>query len=81
MMVRKQLYIDADLDRDLKALAVRTGESEASHVRAALRAYVAARRAPRQHHPLDDVVGKYEGGPDDLAVNHDHYLYGVPKVE
>lgn len=39
-MVRKQLYIDENLERALKALAARTGRSEADHVRTALRAYV-----------------------------------------
>lgn len=24
-------------------------------------------------------AGKAEGLPSDLAMNHDHYLYGVPK--
>ncbi len=28
---------------------------------------------------LKDFVGKAEGLPPDLAVNHDHYLYGLPK--
>ncbi len=27
---------------------------------------------------LKDVIGTVEGPPD-LAENHDHYLYGVPK--
>jgi hypothetical protein len=110
-MVRKQLYIDAELDRALKALSAGSGESEAAHVRAALRAYVsnpmtvAARPSPprsresprtslggsppraagqnqaRRPYPFTDMAGKYQGGPADLAVNHDHYLYGAPKVE
>jgi hypothetical protein len=25
------------------------------------------------------VVGKAEGLPSDLAVNHDHYIHGAPK--
>ena len=28
---------------------------------------------------LKDFVGKAEGLPPDAAVNHDHYLYGLPK--
>jgi hypothetical protein len=28
---------------------------------------------------LRDVIGKAEGLPDDISVNHDHYLYGTPK--
>jgi hypothetical protein len=26
-----------------------------------------------------NIVGKAEGLPDDLAENHDHYVYGTPK--
>jgi hypothetical protein len=28
---------------------------------------------------LANVVGKATGLPPDASVNHDHYLYGVPK--
>jgi hypothetical protein len=28
---------------------------------------------------LKDFVGKAEGLPPDAALNHDHYLYGLPK--
>ena len=48
-MVRKQLYIDDDLNQGLRALAARSGMSEAEHVRAALREYL--RHVP----PVDDA--------------------------
>jgi hypothetical protein len=28
---------------------------------------------------LANVMGKATGLPSDVSVNHDHYLYGVPK--
>ena len=28
---------------------------------------------------LKEFVGKAEGLPPDASVNHDHYLYGLPK--
>ena len=28
---------------------------------------------------LKDFVGKAEGLPPDASINHDHYLYGLPK--
>ena len=34
---------------------------------------------PSLYERLKDVAGKAEGLPPDGAVNHDHYLYGVPK--
>ena len=30
---------------------------------------------------LANVVGKATGLPPDASVNHDHYLYGLPKRE
>lgn len=83
-MVRKQLYIDEDLERALKALAARTGRSEADHVRAALRAYVdtAVATATEGPDPLLELVGLVSDptGPDDVALHHDHYLYGAPRT-
>lgn len=84
IMVRKQLYVDEDLDRALKALAARTGRSEAAHVRAALRAYLSrpSEAAEPGPDPLLELVGLVQDmdGPDDVAANHDHYLYGAPKI-
>lgn len=28
---------------------------------------------------LAPFIGAWEDGPKDLAINHDHYLYGAPK--
>ena len=36
---------------------------------------------PSLYERLKEFVGKAEGLPPDLAVNHDHYLYGLPKRE
>ena len=79
-MIRKQIYLDAELDEALKVLAKRTGRPEAEHVRAALRAYVQARFAPEDD-PLLGFIGLVNdpSGPDDVAENHDYYLYGAPK--
>jgi hypothetical protein len=30
---------------------------------------------------LANVVGKATGLPPDASVNHDHYLYGLPKLQ
>ena len=79
-MKRKQLYLDEETERALKRLAARTGRSEASHVREALRSYVeGAERSVED--PLLRLIGLVDDpdGPTDVAVNHDHYLYGAPK--
>lgn len=76
MMRRKQLYLDDDLDRGLKRLAAETGESEASHVRAAVRSYLEA-HLDLEDDPLGALVGLVadKAGPTDVAERHDKYLY------
>ncbi len=79
-MRRKQIYLDEANERALKRLAARTGRSEASLIREALRRYL----APGGDHdddPFDRLIGLVadETGPDDVAEEHDHYLYGAPK--
>ena len=38
-----------------------------------------ARKIPSLYDRLKPAIGKAQGLPADAAVNHDHYLYGVPK--
>jgi hypothetical protein len=77
-MIRKQIYMDEALDRGLKALAARTGKPEASHVREAVKEYLGRHLTRTDQDPLDALVGLIDdpGGPDDVAENHDRYLYG-----
>ncbi len=82
-MRRKQLYLDEASERALKLLAARTGRSEAYHVRQALRRYLEGLPGVSEEEadPLAGLIGLVDDpeGPDDVAVNHDHYLYGAPK--
>jgi hypothetical protein len=34
---------------------------------------------PTLYERLEPLIGKAEGLPPDMSVNHDHYLYGLPK--
>jgi hypothetical protein len=79
-MRRKQLYLDEASERALKRLAARTGRSEAFHVREALRRYL-GEQPVGEGDPLERLIGLVQdaSGPDDVAENHDHYLYGAPK--
>ena len=76
----KQIYLDDASERALKRLAARTGRSEASHIREALQRYLAS-GAELEDDPLERLIGLVEDehGPDDVAEEHDHYLYGAPK--
>lgn len=77
-MIRKQLYIDDELNRGLKRLAATTGDSEASHVRTALRTYL-DRHVQLHDDPLGQLAGLVadSDGPRDVAERHDAYLYDV----
>ena len=77
---RTQIYVDAASERALKRLAARTGRSEASHIREALQRYLAG-AVEAVDDPLEQLIGLVadEHGPDDVAEEHDHYLYGAPK--
>lgn len=55
-MIRKQLYLDDDLDHELKLLSGRTGLSEAEHVRRALRRYLEHENAGGGFAPLVDLA-------------------------
>jgi hypothetical protein len=77
-MIRKQLYIDEDLNDGLRVLAGRTGRSEAEHVRLALREYLGRRQElGASGDPLLGLIGLVDEptGPTDVAANHDEYLY------
>jgi hypothetical protein len=79
-MRRKQIYLDEANERALKRLAARTGRSEASLIREALERYLAT-GGDSGDDPLERLIGLVpdETGPDDVAEEHDHYLYGAPK--
>ena len=79
-MRRKQIYLDDASERALKRLAARTGRSEASHIREALKRYLAD-GTKGDEDPFEQLIGLVDDrhGPDDVAEEHDHYLYGAPK--
>jgi plasmid stability protein len=82
-MRRKQIYLDDASERALKRRAARTGRSEASLIREALQRYLANGDDHPGDDPLERLIGLVpdETGPDDVAEEHDHYLYGVPKEQ
>lgn len=79
-MIRKQLYIDEELNDGLRVIAGQSGRSEAEHVRTALREYLDRHRHgdAAEDDPLLGLIGLVgdPDGPTDVAANHDEYLYG-----
>ena len=69
---------------ELRARASREGKSLAGLVREAVDVYLGREPpnpAPPSQDPFDGIVGAFNSGVPDAAVNHDHYLYGWPKEE
>lgn len=79
-MRRKQLYLDESTERALRRVAAQSGRSEAAVVREALQRYVAELPMPAED-PLERLIGLVDdpAGPNDVAEEHDHYLYGAAK--
>jgi hypothetical protein len=79
-MYASQADLPRRRERALRRLAARTGRSEASHIREALQRYL-AEGIEHPDDPLERLIGLVpdETGPDDVAEEHDHYLYGAPK--
>lgn len=48
-------------------------------LKASPRPAAGAKEVPSLYERLKPVIGKAVGLPPDAALNHDHYLYGVPK--
>lgn len=79
-MVRKQVYITEQEERQLKKYARKRRVTQAFLIRDALGRYF-SERPEGYANPLDAIIGIGKGGPKDGAINHDHYLYGVPKKQ
>jgi hypothetical protein len=79
-MRRKQILIDEPTDRASSAwrLAPAARKARSCARRSSL---LVSRDAEEGADPLDGLIGLVDDsdGPDDVAEEHDHYLYGAPK--
>ncbi len=78
-MIRKQVYLSQDNERDLKKHSKRLRISEAFLIREAIYQYCRNLEKKETSHPLDGIIGIAAKGRKDGAINHDYYLYGAPK--
>ena len=81
-MRRTQIYIDEDLDRELRATAAAQGRSAAALIRQALRVYLSAdslggHAINADSDPILAMIGTLRGLPEDAATEHDRDLYGL----
>ena len=75
-MRRTQIYLDEDLDRNLRAVAAAEGRSAADLIREAVRRYLAERGGGDAVDPIAAMIGTIKGLPPDAAAEHDRDLYG-----
>ncbi|MGQ0626222.1 MAG: ribbon-helix-helix protein, CopG family [Sporichthyaceae bacterium] len=78
-MRRTQIYLDDDVDRDLRTFAAAEGRSAADVVREALRRFLAEQNSDSTSaDPILAMIGTVSGLARDAAAEHDRDLYGVP---
>jgi Ribbon-helix-helix domain len=82
-MIRYQMFMDEGQKRMLDEMHRRLNVPVAELVRKAIDRMVAEQEAGTTYPPLDEQTGSMlsltgvcEGGPVDLADNHEHYLRG-----
>jgi len=84
-MVRTQVYLPQATYDALVERAREQGLTMAVQIRAALDEYL--RRSESEDEgailqpddPIFKMMGIFDSGLTDVALNHDHYLYGAPK--
>ena len=77
MMIRKQIYLSAALDRQIRLIAQSEGKPEAQVIRERLHAgFLAGQRTGDEDTGLVGLAKRAaKGGPEDLSRNLDDYLY------
>lgn len=74
-----QVYLRPDQDSALRHLAKTQNVAIAELVRRSVDQMIAA--LPVEQDPLWGIVGLGDGGPPDIAENHDKYLYEIYSAE
>jgi len=86
-MVRTQVYLPKATYAALVERGQQQGLTMADQIRAALDEYLQRSQDDDEgailqpDDPFFKMMGIVDSGVDDLAVNHDYYLYGMPKRE
>ena len=84
-MVRTQVYLPQATYDALVERAKEQGLTMASQIRAALDEYLQRTQDDDEgvilqpDDPIFKMIGMFDSGLTDVAINHDHYLYGTPK--
>ncbi len=79
---RTQVYFPESLYRQIAKRARTESKSSAQVIREAVTEYLERKGKQDidwENDPLFKAVGIMKSGIKDLSINHDHYLYGMPK--
>lgn len=85
--VRTQIYLDRESYEWLKTRSERNDLSIGHQIREAVARYVVEQNAATELPTLNEddaiwgLIGMGESEQGDLAENHNHYLYGAPKLD
>lgn len=80
-MIRTQVYLPDDLYREMRLVSMADNVKTSDLFRNGLRTEIKRRlnKRKRKPFPLMNMIAKGgSGGPKDLAINHDYYLYDEP---
>jgi hypothetical protein len=76
-MRRTQIYLDEQMDDELRQRAAAEGRSAAAVIREALNSYLSRRAVDaEQEDPIRAMAGTLRGLPADAASEHDRDIYG-----
>lgn len=81
---RTQIYLPTDLHQQASTFAKGKGQSLAQVIRISLADFLERKHRPSKRvyekDPIWKLAGMMSGKERDLSTQHDHYLYGRPKI-
>lgn len=75
-MIRKQMYLTPQIDRELEIVARREGKTVSEIVREILESSLKVKKTQNTSLLLDLANMNFKGGPKDLSAKMFDYLYG-----
>lgn len=79
-MIRKQIYLEEGMDDLIKEIAEKKDISQSEVIRRAVEKYISEEQKKGEvEDPLLELIGLGSSDVTDGSINHDHYIYGVPK--
>lgn len=79
-MKRKQIYLEEDMIEKIKEIAEKRNISQSELIRRSITKFIKEELAAGEvRDPILELIGLFSSDVTDGSINHDHYIYGVPK--